>query len=96
MKGEIIEHLNEPPQSYLTRTENGNILCRNRKHLLLRKGRNSDSYFKNEADDEYLFNIYDKTNKTINQTPDNLCNEVEETTNVTQTCLGRIVETIQI
>ena len=28
------------------------------------KGGNSDSFFKNETDDdEFLFNIYDKTNK---------------------------------
>ena len=52
-----------------------------------------NSYFKNKTDDnEYLFNIYDKTNKTTTQTPDDLCNEVEETTNVTQTCSGRIVK----
>ena len=89
MKGEIVEHLNELPPSYLIRTENGNILRRNRKHILLRKGGNSDSYFKNETDnDEYLFSIYDKTNKTTNQTPDNLCNEVVEATNVTRTRSG--------
>ena len=52
-----------------------------------------NSYFKNKTDDnEYLFNIYDKTNKTTTQTPDDLCNEVEETTNVTQTCSRRIVK----
>ena len=45
-----MEHLNESPPSYLIRTENGNILRRNRKHILLRKGGNSDSYFKNETD----------------------------------------------
>ena len=51
------------------------------------------SYFKNKTDDdEYLFNIYDKTKKTTNQAPADLCNEVEETTNVTQTCSGRIVK----
>ena len=87
IKGEIVEHLNKPPRSYLMRTENGNILCRNRKHILLCKGGNSDSYFKNQTDDDdYLFNIYDKTNRTFNQVPDNLCNEVEKATNVTQTC----------
>ena len=32
------------------------------------------------------------TNKTTNQTPDNLCNEVEKTTNVTQTHSGRVVK----
>ena len=64
-----------------------------RKHILLRKGKNNDSYFKNETDDdEYLFNICDKTNKTTNQTPDNLHNEVEVPTNVTQTHSGRIVK----
>ena len=41
---------------------------------------------------KYLFNICDKTNKTTNQTPENPCNEVEETTNVTQTHSGRIVK----
>ena len=94
IKGEeIVEHLNEPPRSYLMRTENGDILRRNRKCIILRKGGNSDSCFKNETDeDEYLFNIYVKTNKTTNQTPDNLCNEVEETTNVTRNCSGRIVK----
>ena len=60
---------------------------------MLRKGGNSDRYFKNETDDdEYLLNIYDKTDKTTNQTPDNLCNEVEETTNVKRTRSGRIVK----
>ena len=48
---------------------------------------------KNQTDDDdYLFNIYDKTNKTFNQVPDNLCNEVEKATNVTRTCSGRIVK----
>ena len=37
-KGEIIEHLNEPPQSYLIRTENGNILSHNRNMYYLQKG----------------------------------------------------------
>ena len=60
---------------------------------MLRKGGNSDRYFKNETeDDEYLLNIYDKTDKTTNQTPNNLCNEVEETTNVKRTRSGRIVK----
>ena len=60
---------------------------------MLRKGGNSDRYFKNETEnDEYLLNIYDKTDKTTNQTPDNLCNEVEETTNVKRTRSGRIVK----
>ena len=93
IKGEIVEHLNKPTRLYLIRTENGNILRRNRKHILLSNGGNSDSYFKNETDDdEYLFNIYDKTNKTTNETPDNLCNEVEKATNVTRTRSGRIVK----
>ena len=93
IKGEIIEHLNEPPRSYLIRPENGNILRRNRKCIVFRKGGNSHSYFKTETDeDEYLFDIYDKTNKTTNQTPDNLCNEVEEKTNVTRNRSGRIVK----
>ena len=84
IESEIVEHVNEPPQSYLIRTENGNVLCHNRKHILLIKGGNISSYFKNETDDdEYLFNINDKTNKATNQTPDNLCNEDEETTNIT-------------
>ena len=66
IKGKTVEHLNKLPQSYLIRTENGNILCRNRKHILLRKRGNSDSYFKSETDDEvYLFNISDKTNLFI-------------------------------
>ena len=92
-KGETVEHLNEPPRLYLIRTENGNIIRRNRKHVLLWKGGNSDSFFKNETDDdEYLFNIYKETNKTTNQTPDNLCNEVEEATNVARTRSGRIVQ----
>ena len=92
IKVKTVEHLNETPQSYLIRTENGNTLCWNRKHILLRKGGNSDSYFKNETDDdEYLFNIYDKTNKTTNQRADNLCNEAEETTNVTQTRSGGLL-----
>ena len=69
IKGEIVKRLDEPPRSYLIRTENGNILHRNRKHILFRKEGNSDSFFKNETDDnEYLFNIYDKTNKTTNYT----------------------------
>ena len=60
---------------------------------MLRKGGNSDRYFKNETeDDEYLLNIYDKTDKTTNQTPNNICNEVEETTNVKRTRSGRIVK----
>ena len=93
IKGEVVEHFNEPPRSNLIRTENGNILCCNRKHILLSKGGNSDSYFKNETNDEvYLFNIYDKTNKTTNQTPDNLCNKVEKATYVMQTCSGRFVK----
>ena len=93
IKGEIVEHLNEPSQSYLIRTENWNILHHNRKHILLKKRGNSDSYFKIETDDdEYLFNIYGRTSKTTNQTVDNLCNEVEGTINVRQTRSGRIVK----
>ena len=68
IKGEFVEYLNEPPRSHLIRTENGNILRRNRKHILLWKGRNSNSYFKNETDDnEDLFNFIDKRNNTTNQ-----------------------------
>ena len=45
-----------------------------------------ENKFKNETDDyEYLFNTYDKINKIINQRPDDLCKEVEETTNITRT-----------
>ena len=48
---------------------------------------------KNETDDdEYLFNIYDKTNNTTKWASDNLCNEVEETTNVKWTHSGRIIK----
>ena len=84
IKEEIVEHLNEPPRSYLIRGENGNILRRKRKHILLRKGGNWDSYFINETDDdEYLLNICDKTNNTAKQIPYDLFNEVEETMNVT-------------
>ena len=50
-------------------------------------------FLKNETDDdEYLFNIYDKTNKPTNHTRDNLCNKIQETTNVTGTHSGRIVK----
>ena len=45
IKGEIVECLNKSQQSYLIRTENGNIFCHNRKHILRRKGGNSDSFF---------------------------------------------------
>ena len=38
------------------------------------------------------FNNYGKTNNTTIQTPDNLCNEIEETTQVTQIHSGRIVK----
>ena len=52
----------------------------------LEKRGNSNSYFKNETDDDqHLFDIYDERNNTTNQKPHNLCNEVEETTNVTRT-----------
>ena len=45
----------------------------------------------NESDDdEYLFNIYGNTNKPTNHIPDNLCNETEETENVTQNHSGGI------
>ena len=48
---------------------------------------------KNETDDdEDLFNSYDKINNTTNQRPDNLCNEVEETINITGTRSERIVK----
>ena len=61
--------------------------------MLLRKGINSDSYFKNETDDdEYLFNIYYKTNNNTNQIPDNLCNEIEEITSVTRNLSEKIVK----
>ena len=68
VKGEFVEYLNEPPRSHLIRTENGNILRRNRKHILIIKGRNSNSYFKNETDkNEDLFIFIDKRNNTTNQ-----------------------------
>ena len=37
IKGEIVKRLDEPPRSYLIRTENGNILHRNRNTYYLEK-----------------------------------------------------------
>ena len=89
IKREIVERLNEPWQWHLIRTEKG----KKRKHTFLRRGGNSDSCFKNETDyNEYLPDIYNKPNNTTNQTPDTLCNEVEETTNIIQTCSVRILK----
>ena len=88
IKGEIVEYLNEPPRSYLMRTEKGisYVVIENRYYL--EKG--EIGIFILKMNDQYLFNVFDKTNNTTNQTPYNLCNEVQETTNVTQTRSGRI------
>ena len=91
-KREIVEQLFEPPRSYLTRTENGSAICCNREHVLFRKSGNSDSgFWKETVDDEFLFNTYNKTNNTTDQTPGYLCKKTVETTNVTRTFSGRIV-----
>ena len=70
------------------RTENGisYVVIENRYYL--EKG--EIGIFILKMNDQYLFNVFDKTNNTTNQTPYNLCNEVQETTNVTQTRSGRI------
>ena len=57
----------------------------------LEKGEIVIVFLINESDDDdYLFNIYDNTNKPTNHIPNNLCNETEETENVTQTHSGGI------
>ena len=80
IKGKIIEQLKDQPRSYLVKTQNGNIIKRNRKDILLSKKENENDNGKEIESNEYPLFTFSQTNTTNidNNQTNNVNNETNE------------------
>ena len=92
IKGKIIKQLKDQPRSYLVKTQNGKIIKRNRKDVLLSKKENESNNLEKTENNEYPLFTFSQTNtrKNDNNNTDNINNQINETS-TRQTRSGRII-----
>ena len=81
IKGKIIKQFKDQPRSYLVKTQNGKIIKRNRKDILLSKKENESNNLEKTEINEYPLFTFSQTNtrNNDNNNTDNINNQINET-----------------